>query len=227
MDEQREVERATVEVLGALAYGQLRAFAAAARVVSLAPDTGLADALAGHAVAEHTAYAALRDHLAGLTDDAAAAMERQRAPFDDFFDQVALDDWFDACTFFATGLPIAADFSRALGPALAPATAEVVVAALADRAPFEAFAIEQLRTLLVDDATRERARRLAADVLGRALTSYQGAMAATDALRVLVAADAAAQGISSEARVKHLAMTVLDGHRRRVVALALEDLDLL
>jgi hypothetical protein len=220
-----ESELATVEMLGALAYGQLRSFEAAARAVRHAPQVRTADVLAALSVGEHAAYTALRDHLAIRTDLATAVMERQKLHFDAYFDRLPLDDWFGACTFFATGLPIAADFGRALAPTLAPETAQVVVASLADREPFEAFAMEQLAVLLVDDGSRERARHIAADVLGRALTSFQGVIADTDALKVLVAVDAEEAGISGEARVKRLAISVLEGHRRRIVALGLEDLD--
>jgi hypothetical protein len=220
-----ELELATVEVLGALAYGQLRSFESAARAVRHAPDSATADVLAELAVREHRAYEALRGHLAARTDLPTAVMDRQKPYFDAYFDRVPLDDWFGAGVFFAVGLPIAADFGRALAPTVAPETAVVVVGSLADRAPFETFAMDQLRSQLVDDAAKERARHLAADVLGRALTAFQGVIADTDALKVLLEHHAEEEGVSGEARVKQLAITVLEGHRRRLVALGLEDVD--
>jgi hypothetical protein len=219
------LELATVEVLGALAYGQLRSFEASARAVRHAPDAVAADQLAELAVREHRAYEALRDHLSDRTDLAAAVMDRQKPHFDAYFDRVPLDDWFSAGVFFAVGLPVAADFGRAIAPSLAPETAVVVVGALADRAPFERFAREHLAALLVDDRSRERARAIAADVLGRALTAFQGVIADTDALKVLLEHHAEAEGVSGEARVKDLAITVLAGHRRRLVSLGLEELE--
>lgn len=224
-----QLELATVEVLGALTYGQLRAFETAARAVRFAPDARLADALAGHAVREHAAYVSLRDHLSARTDLASGVLDRQKPHFDAYFDRVQADDWFSACTFFAIGLPIAADFGRVLAPTLDAGTAEVVVAALADREPFETFAVEQLAPRLEAEGedAHERARQVAADVLGRALTAFQGVIAETDALKVLVAVDAEREGTTAETRVRQLAMTVLEGHRRRIVALGLEDLDLL
>lgn len=222
-----QLELATVEVIGALTYGQLRAFETAARAIRFAPDARTADALADLAAHEHAAYATLRDHLLERTDLASGVLDRQKPHFDAYFDQVPGDGWFAACAFFAIGLPIAADFGRALAPSLAPDTAQVVVDALTDRGPFETFAVEQLRPALEDDEHREHARQVAADVLGRALTSFQGVIADTDALKVLFAAEAERLGTSAEARVKQLALDVLEGHRRRIVALGLEDLDLL
>lgn len=214
---------ATVELLGSLAYGQLRSFAATASTLTLAPDARVADQLASWAADEHARYRQLRDHLGTRTQLPTAVMERQRGYFDDYFDRAPLDDWFGACVFFALGLPIASDFARAVAPTLDGQSAEVVVAAL-DREAVEAAALEQLLQLLTDDEARERARRLTADLLGRALTGFQGAMSNTDALRVLLAGDLD-DGGSGEARVKRLALAVLGGHRRRVVALGLEDLD--
>jgi hypothetical protein len=223
-DEQTTMELATVELLGALAYGQLRSFEVTTRAIRHAPDARAADAIAEFALREHAGYALLRDHLASLTDLPDAVMDRQKPHFDSYFDRVPVDDWFAACTFFAVGLPIAADFGRDLAPALDRETALVVVGALSDRGPFERFAIDQLRAMLVDDDARERARHLVADVLGRALTGFQGVMSDTDALKVLL--DAAREpGETGEARVKRLAIEVMSGHRRRVIDLGLEDLE--
>ena len=54
---------------------------------------------------------------------------------------------------------------------------------------------------------------------------FQGIIADTDALKVVLEHDAEEEGISGETRVKRLAIAVLEGHRRRMVELGLEDLD--
>ena len=126
--------------------------------------------------------------------------------------------------FFALGLPIASDFARAIAPALDADSAEAVTAALADRGAFEQGAADLLAAELTDPERRERARSLTADLLGRALTSYQGVVSDTDALKVLLAVDTP-EDANPEQRVKRLAIEVLSGHRRRAVELGLEDLD--
>jgi len=219
-----EIELATVELLGALAYGQLRSFEATARLIGLAPDARTADTVAGVARHEHEAYVRLRDHLATRTQLATAVMDRQKPFFDAYFDRAPLDDWFGASVFFALGLPIASDFARAIAPVLDDDAAAAVTTALADRGLFEQGATEQLAAQLVDDEHRERARSLTADLLGRALTSYQGVVSDTDALKVLLAADTP-EDANAEQRVKRLAIEVLSAHRRRAVELGLEDLD--
>jgi hypothetical protein len=220
-----QVQLATAEVLGALAYGQLRSFQVTARAIGHAPDARTADELADHAVREHAGYVLLRDRLAEHTDLATAVMDRQKPHFDAYFDRVPMDDWFSACTFFALGVPIAADFARELAPNLDDQTGRLVVASLADRRAFEAFATDRLRGQLGDDASCERARQLVANLLGRALQGFQGVVSDTDALKVVLASGGAADGESGESRVKRLAIGVMQGHHRRMIELGLEDLE--
>ncbi len=214
---------AIVELLGALTYGQLRAFEASARSIPRAPDAGQADAIAAFAVEEHARYVRLRAALEQRTELPGAVMDRQRAAFDAYFDNLPLEDWFGVAAFFALGLPIASDFARAVAPAVDDDTAELIVSAL-DRADAQKQAIERFAAMLEDDDDRERARHLAADLLGRALTGFQFVVADTDALAILLDADRQPDE-SPEGRVKRLAMGVLEGHRRRVIELGLEDLD--
>lgn len=219
-----QVTLATAELVGALTYGQLRAFQVTADAVRLAPTIALADQLASFAVREYERYRALRDHLRSLTELADRVMERQRGRFDAFFDQLALDDWVGACAFFAMGLPIAGDFVRAIAPAVDEQTGLVVTAALADRGPFEQFASEEVRATLADakDDDVDRLRHLVAGTIGRALTGFQGSVADTDALRILLASD---QTKLDEAEVTTLAIEVLNAHRARMVELGLDDLE--
>jgi hypothetical protein len=219
-----ELDLATVELLGALAYGQLRSFEAVARLIRLAPDARTADELASAALREYEQYEALRDHLGELTELPTAVMDRQKPHFDAYFDRAPLDDWFGASVFFALGVPLAGDFIRAVAPSLRGATADVVLQVLGDRTEVERLAMRELADLLDGEEARERARHLTADLLGRALTGFQGVVSDTDALKVLLAADTP-EGESGEHHVKRLAVSVMERHRRRVVELGLEDLE--
>lgn len=219
--EQDDRTLATVELLGALTYGQLRAFETTARAVRHAPDARSADRIAEHAAREHKSYALLRDRLVELTDLGGAVMDRQKPLFDVFFDRAPVDDWLGACTFFGTGLPLAADFIREMAPSLDERTAAVVLDALADRDAFESYAIDCIREVV--DAEPERMAEVkahVADVLGRALTGFQAAAGETDALSVLL--DPVA---GDDDPTKRVVMTVLAGHRRRMHALGIEDLE--
>jgi len=218
-DHGAERRLATVELLGVLAYGQLRSFAAMSSAVRFAPDARAADRIASFAALEHAAYQALHDHLAELTDLATEAMDRQKGLFDRFFSRAPLDDWFGAMVFFAFGIPLARDFMRTVVPMLDPASGDVVLRTLEGRAEVEAAAVALLRSELTSDATRERARRIVADLLGQALTSFQQAAGDSDALSVLLGAE---DGEGSD-EVRRLAMGLLTAHRGRLIELGLED----
>lgn len=214
---------ATVELLGVLAYGQLRSFAAMAAAVRFAPDARAADRIAGFAAAEHAAYRLLHDRLAALTDLPTAAMDRQKGLFDRYFARAPLDDWFGAMVFFAFGIPLARDFLRTVVPMLDAESGDVVLRGLEDRADVEAAALALLRSELVDEDVRERARRLIADLLGQALASFQQAAGDSDALAVLLRVDGEDDDAAGE--VRRLAMGLLTAHRGRLVELGLEDPD--
>ncbi len=211
---------ATAELLGALTYGQLRAFEVTSRAVRVAPDARAADSMSEFAVREHGRYRALRDRLEQITELPGSVMDRQKPRFDDYFDNAPVDDWLSACTFFAAGLPLVADFVRQIAPALDDETATVVMDALAERGPFERYARGQVVDIVGDDPDkREAVKHLLADVMGRALTQFQGAITDTDALEVLLSGD------EGEEMVKRVAMAVLEGHRRRMVELGFDELD--
>jgi len=210
-------ELATAELLGALTYAQLRSFQVAANVVRFAPNARTADQLADFSLREHHGYVLLRERLAELTDIPSSVLDRQRGQADRFFDNLPITDWVSATAFLAVGLPIAADFARAVAPALDEPTAQAVLSALAERDVFERFALSQLDEAVGDDEDeRERARHLVADILGRAIRQFQGAIEETDALRVLFGGEAAGDA------ERRTAMGVLDQHRRRMAEIGLD-----
>jgi hypothetical protein len=220
-----EVELATAELLGALAYGQLRAFTAAVAIVPLAPDLERSEVMLAFADRERERYRTMRGRLEELTDLPRSVMQRQKSAFDRFFDDLAIHDWVSGVAFLAVGLPLSADFARAVAPAVDDVTADVIIAALAGRNRTEEFAREQLLALMDDEEHHERARQLVARVIGVALTEFTSALGSTDALRVLFERHAAEEGVTSEQVVKRLAMDVLEEHRRRMHALGLDDLE--
>jgi hypothetical protein len=211
---------ATAELLGALAYGQLRSFGAMSAAVRFAPDARTADRIATFARREHDAYEAIRDRLAVLTALPTAAIDRQKGLFDRFFAAAPLDDWFGSCVFFAFGIPLARDFSRAVVPLLDVESAAVLLGTLEARAETEDAAVALLRSQLGTEPAREVARRLVADLLGQALTAFQQAATESDALAVLLSVDHEAAAVE----VRGLAMSLLADHRARIVDLGLEEL---
>jgi hypothetical protein len=84
--------------------------------------------------------------------------------------------------------------------------------------------MRELSGQLDGEAARERARRLTADLLGRALTGFQGVVSETDALKHLLAADLV-EGESGE-QPREAAGDLRDGASPPPrVELGLEDLE--
>lgn len=211
---------ATVELLGAVTYAQLRAFQVTAGAIAHAPDMRAGDRLAAFAAREYRSYRQLRGRLGELTDLPEGAMDRSRVRVDAFFSELPIDDWWSACTFFAAGLPMAADFARAVAPALDDRTAEVVIEALAGRDDFVAYATDEVKGELGDDPERNRrGRRLAAEITGSAFTTFQGAITDTDALEVLL--ERLEHSRDGDV-LRETAVSLLEQHRRRMHALGLD-----
>lgn len=220
-----ELQLATAELLGALTYGQLRAYTTAVALVPLAPDLERTDRLLAFADRERERYRGMRARLEELTDLPRSVMDRQKHAFDRFFDHLAVDDWLGGVAFLAVGLPLSADFARAVAVTVDQDTGAVLVEALAGRSNTEAYAREQLQVLLDAPEHHERVKKLVAEVIGLALTEFTSALGSTDALRVLFDQHAEEQDLTSEQVVKRLAMDVLESHRRRMHALGLDDLE--
>lgn len=213
---------ATVELLGALTYAQMRAFAVTAESVRYAPDVRSAERICQFAGREFEAYQTLRERLEELTDLPEAAMGRQMDRVDAFFDGLPVEDWWSACTFFAIGLPMAADFAVAIAPVLDEETAAAVTGALAQREEFAEYAIDEVvHALEMQGDLQEETRRLAAEITGGAFTSFQGAVTDTDALLVLL--DELEEGNGDQVRTT--AVGVLEQHRRRMHAIGIDTPD--
>lgn len=210
-----EARLAQVQLVGALTYGQLRAWAAAAAAVPLAPDVRTSEELARRTARAHQLWEALRAHLATLTDLPDAVLERQREAFDDFFAEMSSTDWEQACTLLAFGWPIAHDFADLLAEHLHGPTSDLVADLAAGDDGVAAFALDQLRAGSTDDDL-ERLRTRAGEVVGAALTNYQRSVADSDALDVLLEA-------SGPETVRRLAIEVWARHHRRLAALGIDD----
>jgi hypothetical protein len=210
---------ATVELLGAITYAQLRAFDVTASAIRHAPDVRTADRVAEFAAREHRAYLTLRESLDAHTDIPEGAMSSHRARIDEFFSGLRVADWVSACTFFAIGLPIAADFARAVAPALDEEVASAVLSALADRDTFADYAVQQVvAETEAHPEERDRIRRFAAEVTGSAFTAFQGAVTETDALLILLEEFGDGDGDL----LRETAVGLLEQHRRRMHALGID-----
>ncbi len=207
---------AVAQLVGALAYGQLRAWVAAVAAVPLAPDVRTSEELARRTARAHELWRSWRDHLDTLTDLPEPVLEHQRQAFDDFFGDLATGTWEEVCTDLAFAWPIAHDFAGMLAPHLEGSTRRLAEDLAAGDDRVAAFALAELRRGMHTDEDVERVRARSAEVVGRALTNYQRVVTDSDALEVLLAG-------SDPAEVRRLAIDVMGNHHRRLAALGIDD----
>lgn len=99
---------AVVDLLGALAYGELAAFERLAEDAKLAPTLADKAELAKMASAEFHHFERLRDRLAEIGEEPTAAMEPFVSAYDGFHKQTAPSDWLEGLVkaYVATPSPV-------------------------------------------------------------------------------------------------------------------------
>jgi hypothetical protein len=211
---------ALVELLGVLAYGELMAFERLAEDAKLAPTLDDKTQLAAMAAAEFGHHTALRERIAELGADPAAAMRPFIAAIDAFHDYVAPADWLEGLVKAYVGDSLAADFYRVVATYLDDASAELITNVLADTG-HAAFAIDRVRAAIAADP--RVAGRLALwgrRIMGEALTQAQHIVADRESLLALLGGDVS--GVCLDlAEVSRLFTRLSEAHSRRMSSLGL------
>lgn len=184
-----EVDRAAVvDLLGALAYGELTAFERLATDSRFAPTLDDKTELADMACSEFGHYRRLADYLtAEVGVDPADAMAPFITPVDEFHDSTRPSDWLEGLVKAYVGDNIAADFYREISVYLDPRTQQLVLEVLKDTG-HAAFAVERVGAAIAAD--RRVAGRLALwgrRLVGEALTQAQRVAGERESLIKLVA----------------------------------------
>ncbi len=135
---------AVVDLLGALAYGELAAFERLAEDAKLAPTLSDKAELAKMASAEFHHFERLRDRLSGIGEEPTGAMEPFVAAYDGFHKQTAPSDWLEGLVKAYVGDSIASDFYREVAARLDEDTRGLVLGVLDDTG-HASFAVEKVR----------------------------------------------------------------------------------
>jgi hypothetical protein len=195
---------AIIDLLGALAYGELSAFDRLVEDARMAPGFQGRVALGQMAVLEFGHYRLLADRL----EDLGADPQRAMAPFvnalDRFHALTGPSTWLESLVKAYVGDGLAADFYRAVAEFVDSSTRELIIEVLADTGS-AAFAVREVRAALWG-------RRL----VGEALSQTQHVLAERDALAVLLM-----HGSGDLAGVTALITTITDNHARRMHDLGL------
>lgn len=213
--------QAVVDLLAVLAYGELSAFERTAADAALAPTIGEKDLLAGMATAEYRHYCALRDRLAWLGVDPAAAMEPFRRAYDEYHAHTAPSDYLEGLVKAYVGDGIGTDFYREIAQYVDEGTRALVLD-VCDDLGHSAFVVDRVRAAIAADP--KVAGRLALwgrRLVGEALSQAQRVAAERDALAMLLVGGADGVPGADLAEIGRMLARLTDQHSRRMAALGL------
>jgi hypothetical protein len=206
---------AVVELLGALAYGELTAFERLATDSALAPTLTDKAQLAGMAVAEFGHYQRLHARLASMGVDPEAAMAPFVDALDEFHEVTAPSDWYEGLIKAYVGDGLAADFYREVAQVLDPGTRDFVLDVLADTG-HSSFAVDRVRAAIeADPSIAGRLALWARRLVGEALTQAQKVAVRRDALANLIVES------GDLAEIGRMFARITDRHSERMTALGL------
>src|SRR6476469_403814 len=141
---------AVVDLLGAIAYGEISAFERLAEDAKLAPTLQAKVAIATMASAEFAHVAPLLDRLVALGADPFASMAPFRSAIDQFHVHTAPSDWFEGLIKAYVGDGLANDFYREIAAYLDRETRDLVIASLEDSG-HSAFVVDRVRAGIAAD----------------------------------------------------------------------------
>lgn len=210
-----------IELLGALAYGEISACERIVDDARMAPDLATRVEIAMMAAAEFDHFIGLRDRLQSLGVDPYAAMEPFTATFENFHRRTAPSDYLEGLVKMYVGDGLAADFYREIAAYLDPETRQLIIDTMSGTSHTE-FVIDQVRKAI--DADPRLAGRLALwgrRLMGEALSQAQTVVAERDTLgAVLVGGvDAPAMDLTMIGR---MFTRLTEAHTERMAALGLE-----
>lgn len=216
-----EYVEAVIDLLGAIAYGELAAFERLADDAKLAP--GLADkvALSSMAASEFSHLAQLEDRITELGADPYAAMEPFRQALDDFHAHTAPADWYEGLVKAYVGDGLARDFYREIAAYLDPDTRALITEALED-SQRSAFIVEKVRAGIEDDhRLGGRLALWARRLMGEALIQAQRIAAERDAMTALLAGGVDRPGLDLAA-IGRMFTRLTERHSERMGELGLD-----
>jgi hypothetical protein len=212
---------AMVDLLGAIAYGEISAFERLAEDAKLAPTLQDKVALASMASAEFGKVAALHARISELGTDPFVAMAPFRLPIDQFHLHTAPADWLEGLIKAFVGDGLANDFFREIAAYLDPDTRDLVVSST-DDGGHSAFVVERVRqTIAADPPLAGRLALWGRRLMGEALTQAQRVAAERDSLSALLAGGVDRPGLDLAA-IGRMFTRLTERHAERMSELGLD-----
>jgi len=210
-----------IELLGALAYGEISACERIVDDARMAPDLATRVEIAMMAASEFDHFIGLRDRLQSLDVDPYSAMEPFTQTFEDFHRRTAPSDYLEGLVKMYVGDGLAADFYREIAAYLDPETRQLIVDTMSGTSHSD-FVVEQVRNAI--DADPRLAGRLALwgrRLMGEALSQAQTLVAQRDTLSAVLVGGVDSPGMDLTA-IGRMFTRLTEAHTERMAALGLE-----
>src|SRR3954449_8819883 len=218
--EDADYRLAVVDLLGAIAYGELSAFERLADDAQLAPTVRDKVEMVQMATLEFGHVGRLHDRIRELGADPFEAMAPFEGAIDLFHVHTAPADWYEGLVKAFVGDGLASDFYREIAAYLDADTRDLIIASLEDSGQAD-FAVRRIRQAIADDP--KLGGRLALwgrRLMGEALTQAQRVAAERDALTALLAGGIDRPGLDLAA-IGRMFTRITDRHAERMAQLGL------
>lgn len=215
-----EYRAAVVDLLGAIAYGELSAFERLVDDAKLAPRLPDKIALDAMAAVQFAHVQPLLDRITALGSDPVSAIEPFVRPFDVFHTATAPSDWLEGLVKAYVGDGLAADFYREIAAFLDGDTRQLILDALDDSGHAD-FVVSRVKQAIADD--HRVAGRLALwgrRLMGEALSQAQRVAAERDSLAALLAGGVDRPGMDLAAMARMFSR-LTENHTERMAQLGL------
>jgi hypothetical protein len=211
---------AVVDLLGAIAYGEISAFERLAEDARLAPTLEDKVAIVSMATAEFGHVEGLHERLAALGADPFAAMAPFREPIDRFHEHTAPADWWEGLVKAFVGDGLADDFYREIAAYVDLETRGVIIESLQDTGHAE-FVVDRVRAAIAaDPRLGGRLALWGRRLMGEALTQAQRVVAERDSLSALLAGGVDRPGLDLAA-IGRMFTRLTERHAQRMSELGL------
>jgi tRNA-(MS[2]IO[6]A)-hydroxylase (MiaE)-like len=219
-ERERAYREAVVDLLGALAYGELTAFSRLASDADLAPSLSAKAELARLAVNEFRHFELLRGRLETMGVDPDSAMGPFVVALDAFHERTAPQSWLEGLVKAYVGDGIARDFYREISAYLDPGTHELVTTVLADEGHAEFVVREVRQAIQTDPRVAGRLALWGRRLVGEALSQAQRVAADRDGLTALLVGDVGSSG-ADLAELVRMFGRLTEAHSGRMATLGL------
>jgi bacterioferritin (cytochrome b1) len=207
---------AIIDLLGALAYGELSAFDRLAEDARMAPSLSGRAALAEMAAVEIGHYRRLAERLTMLGVTPEEAMAPFAPALDGFHSTTVPSDWLEGLVKAYVGDGLAADFYREVADFVDPATRELMLDVLADTGG-AAFVVREVRAAIASQpALAGRLALWGRRLVGEAISQTQHVLAEHDSLAELLV-----EGTGDLTGIAALIRRITDKHAERMATLGL------